>query len=246
MSRGINFDAIQQEPEDEQGPVRDIVIISPEDLEAFLRAAAQQYAFFGVLFPSTNPASQVNEYIQTHWDELGAMSGRNCLLLTTLGPKRMTERTKATLARLVGEEKANKLARRYRYRPEQTASEAYQLAQEVHVDKYHMMPCMVFMTSLDSREQFLQRIPDWDDQQLTKFFEELFSRVNGHAGEGDPKRRLASLERDLGLAFMMKLQAGHLVQSVKWSEVMVEVLTSKAVVEGAVSLLLSMFGAMKA
>ena len=244
-SRGIDFSKLQPEPEEPQGPVRHIVSVG-ENLDDFLDKVKTEYPFYGVLLPGT-AQSKVNEYIQSHWGLLHRLSGKACLLLTPVAPEHPTDEDRQFLTDLIGAKRASQAWERYHYDAERAASDAYTLAQEMHLP-YDRLPCLVLMTDLESKQQLIQRIPAWDEESLTAFFTAVFGKLVSH-GESVPQQRLDGLKGDLGRAFMLKLHYEHIAQRVggtlehiEWSEVIQATLTNKELMAGAFKLLLGVFG----
>jgi hypothetical protein len=208
----------------------------------------QTYPFYGLLLPSAGD-SQLNRYLRSSWEAIHTMSGSACLLITTLVPEHPTKEMRNFLTNLVGDEdKANQAWKEYRYSPEQVAADVYGLAQQIHV-AYDKLPCLVLMTDLNSNQRLIQRLPDWDDQHLTSFFEALFTKTNTHMREPDPHRRYQALKGELGLGFMLRQRVGHAVGGVQetlahveWSEVIQSTLTNKELMASAFKLFLGVLG----
>lgn len=245
-SRGIDFSKLQPEPEEPRGPVRHIVSVG-EDLDEFLNKIKSEYPFYGVLLPGATSSSRVNTYIQSHWGALHRMSGKACLLVTSLAPEHPTDEDRDFLVKLVGAKRAGEAWERYHYDAERAANDTFTLAQELHIS-YDRLPCLVLMTDLEAKQQLIQRVPDWDEEGLTAFFTALFGKLAGH-GEHDPQQRLNGLKGDLGQGFMLKLHVEHIAQRVggtlehiEWSEVIQSTLTNKELMAGVFKLVLAAFG----
>jgi hypothetical protein len=245
-SRGIDFSKLQPEPEEPKGPTRHIVSVG-ENLDEFLDKIKTTYPFFGVLLPGS-AQSKVNEYIQTHWGLLHRMSGKACLLLTPLVPKNPTDEERKVLVDLLGERRANQAWERYHYDAERAASDAYTLAQEIHIG-YDRLPCLVLMTNFEAKQRLIQRVPAWDAESLTAFFQALFNKIAQHAGEPDLQARLNGVKGDLGTGFMLKLHAEHIgrriggaLEQIEWAEIIQSTLTNKELMAGAFKLFLGVLG----
>ncbi|HLW00564.1 MAG TPA: hypothetical protein VKT82_18035 [Ktedonobacterales bacterium] len=247
MSRGIDFSKLQPEPEEPRGPVRHIAHIGQGmSVQEFLEHA--NYPFYGLLLPSPGE-SKLNQYIRTSWEEIHSMSGAACLLLTTLVPAQPSKDQREFLTNLVGDEaKANQAWKEYRYSPEQVAKDVYPLAQQSQIG-YDKLPCLVLMSDLNSNQRIIQRLPDWDEENLRHFFEALFTSINNHMREPDPQQRYQALKRDLGFGFQLRQQAGDALRTihetvvkVDWSEVIQATLTNKELMAGAMKLLLGVLG----
>jgi hypothetical protein len=239
----------QDEPEEEAKPVtvRHLAGLGEMIVDEFLDSPKARYPFYGVLLPS--PAeSQVNAYIRRNWDQLHAMSGSACLLVTPLAPEHMSAAAQKFLTDLVGEEKAQRALQSSQATPEEQATRAYTLAQQSHID-YDKLPCLLLMSDLAAKKQVLQRLPLWDEESLRHFFEALFTKINHHSAEPDPHKRLAALKSDLGPGFMAGLQAGRAARGardglaeIKWSEVLEFVVANRELIGAALKFTLSLFG----
>ncbi len=246
MSRGLRMP--DEEPEEEQPrTVRHIAGLGGMSVEEFLDNATGKYPFYGLLLPSA-AESPVNAYVRRHWDELHAMTGRNCLLLTALAPGRMSATAEKFLAELVGEEKAQRAMQSYQQGPEEMAANAYKLAEETRID-YNKLPCLVLMSDLSSNQRIIQRLPAWDDEALRALFEALFAVLSHHAYEATPEKRFAALKADLGWTFMAKLHVAHVagrvggtLEKIEWAEVIQATLTNKEFMAGAMKIVLAVFG----
>jgi hypothetical protein len=244
-SRGIDFSKLQPEPEEPKGPTRHIIMT--EAAGADFKNLAAQYPFYGVLLPDPN-ASRINEYIRTHWDQLDKMSGVTCLLLSPLPPAQPTEEIRALLEQVVGPEKAAQAWEKYQAHPEQTINDVYTHAAGLDIG-LNRLPCLVLMTDLASDRKLIQRLPNWEADDLTRFFTELFTRMNGHRHAPDSQARLDALQGDLGMRFMLGLQAGRAARGihdtlaeVQWSEVIKSALTNETFLNGAFKALFGAFG----
>jgi len=248
MSRGIDFNALQPE-DDDQKPVtvRHLVMGSFDDLKALTDDAKKRYPFFGVLLPHAQ-AGKLNEYVQTYWQRLHTMSGSACLITTNLPPEQPDEEMRRFLVKLLGEQEAAKSWERYHVDPKQVQDTTYELAQSANVD-YNRLPCLALMSDLDARQKIVLRLPNWDANDLTSFFEELFTRVNHHRQEPDPAKRFADLKADLGVGFATRLQAARAARGIRetlaqveWSEVIKSTLTNQEFLTTAFKLALGAFG----
>ncbi len=243
MSRRLQLSSRDQQ----EGPPQLRHLISVESMEGVIEALKKAYPFYGLLLPSPQN-SQINEYIRTKWERLSAMSGRGCLLLTTLVPERPTREMQILLERLVGKKNGQTLWERYHYSPEQVANGAFLLAQEAKID-LDRLPCLVLMTALDSGQRLIHRLPDWDAASLEHLFTALFTKVNHHLEEADPANRLSGLEQELGKAFFARLQARHTVQSfhdklveLNWVEIIQSTLTNQELIANVFRLLAAHYG----
>ena len=250
MSRGINFDAIQPDEQDEQPQsqkVRRIIVLSPDDLKDLTEEAKRTFPFFAILLPRPG-TSQIGNYIRTYWQRLDQMSGSTCLLLSPLPPEHPTDEMKQLLVKLVGEDRADAAWARYHADPQTVENETYELADKAGVD-FSRLPCLVLMTNLDSNQKLIQRLPVWEAESLTRFFEALLDKMKHHRQEPDLAKRLDALKADLGLSFMLKLQAERearglrdTLAKVEWSEVIKSVLTNQELLTTAFKVALGVFG----
>ncbi len=248
MSRGIDFSKIQQDPEEPQGPTRHLVMAAAVgNLKQLTEQARRQYPFFGVLLPDPK-STRVSEYVRTYWNRLHKLSGTACLIATTLPPAQPTEEMRALLVNLVGEEQASKAWKLYRSDPEKMMDDTYELAADINVG-YNRLPCLALMTDLDSNQKLIQRVPNWEADDLTGFFEAVFTKVIQHRQEPNAQRRLDALKSDLGMGFMLKLQAARAARgihetlaNVEWSEVIKSTLTNEEFLSAALKVVLGAFG----
>lgn len=246
MSRGLRMP--DEEPEEEQPrTVRHIAGLGGMSVEEFLDDATGKYPFYGLLLPSPIE-SPVNSYVRRYWDQLHALTGRDCLLLTALAPDHVSATAQKFLNDLVGEEKAQRAMQNYRQGPEEMQANAYKLAQETRID-YNKLPCLVLMSDLSSRQRLIQRLPAWDDEALRHLFESLFSVLSRHADESSAQRRFEALKAGLGWTFMARLHAAHVagriggtLEKIEWSEVIQATLTNKEFMAGAMKIVLAVFG----
>ncbi|HEU5370727.1 MAG TPA: hypothetical protein VFU69_19795 [Ktedonobacterales bacterium] len=246
-SRGIDFSKLQPQPEEPQGPVRHIAHLGRGmSIQEFLEHA--NYPFYGLLLPSAGE-SKLNQYVRTFWEEIHTMSGAACMLLTTLVPAEPTKDQREFLKNLVGDDaKANQAWKEYRYSPEQVAKDVYTLAQHIQVS-YDKLPCLVLMTDLNSNQRLIQHLPDWDEANLRRFFEAIFTRTNNHMRASDAEQRYQALKKDLGFGFQLRQHVGSAAREahetlvkVDWSEVIQSTLTNKELMAGAMKLLLGVLG----
>ncbi len=250
-SRGIDFSKLQPEPEESPGTLRHIVVseavvahLNLKDVPGNLQVT---YPFYGVLLPSPD-ASQINGYIRTYWDRLDKMSGETCLLLSPLPPEKPTRAMRALLEKLVGPEKAAQTWKTYRADPNQTINDVYTQAAALDVG-FNRLPCLVLMTDLASDRKLIQRLPNWEADDLHRFFTDLFTSINHHRREADAQRRLDLLKGDLGMGFMLRLQAARAARGVhdslahiEWSEVIKSTLGNEAFLTGAFKALFNALG----
>lgn len=249
MSRGIDFSKIQPEPEEPEGPKRHIVHLPKGmSIEEFLEQSKRAYPFYGLLLPSQRGDSPINTYIRTSWEQINLMSGSACLLLTTLVPEQPTQEMRKLLLDLVGQENANQAWKEYRYSPQKVANDVYTLAQRIQLD-YRKLPCLVLMADLDSKQQLILRLPEWDEEHLPGFFEAAFTRINSLVREPDPQKRYSALKAELGLGFKLRQQAEHVAGGVRetlahveWSEVIQSTLTNKELMATAFKVFLGVLG----
>jgi hypothetical protein len=250
MSRGINFDNLEQEPEQPQKPATRRHVIMPPDpgnIPIFVASLKRQYPFYGVLLP--NPKiPQVTDYLRTNWELLHKMSGSTCLLVTTFPPAQLTDSLRKFLVSLLSEADADEVWQRYHADPQQVAGDEYEAASSFGVDLTRL-PCLVLMTDLDSNQKLIQRLPTWEANDLTLLFEEVFSRINQHRQESDPAKRLESLKGELGMALMARLQAKRAARGihktlsqVDWPEVIKSTLTNQELMTSAFKAVLGAFG----
>lgn len=245
MSRGIDFSKVQPDPE-EQGPTRRLMMMTG-NIDEVIESLKVKFPFYGVLLPDPT-ASRINDYIRTHWDRLDKMSGDTCLLLTTLPPEKPTEEMRALLDQLLGAEKAHQAWEKYHSNPEQTANNVYTQATALDIG-LNRLPCLVLMTDLASDRKLIQRLPNWEPDDLTRYFTELLTKINSHRREPNPQQRLDALKSELGMGFMLKLQAARAARgvhetlaSVEWSEVIKSTLTNQDFLTTAFKVVLGAFG----
>ncbi len=247
MSRGLRMPDEDSEEEQQPKTVRHLAGLGGMSVEEFLDDATGKYPFYGLLLPSPieHPA---NAYVRSHWDQMHALTGRDCLLLTALAPDRMSATAQKFLTDLVGEEKAQRAMENYQQEPEEMAANAYKLAQETRID-YSKLPCLVLMSDLASNQRIIQKLPGWDEEALRHYFESLFGVLGHHAHESSSQKRFEALKSDLGWTFMAKLHASHVagrvggtLEKVEWSEVIQATLTNKEFMAGAMKIALAVFG----
>jgi hypothetical protein len=247
MSRGLRMP--EEEPEAEQQPktVRHLAGLGGMSVEEFLDQATGKYPFYGLLLPSA-VESPANAYVRSHWDQVHALTGRNCLLLTALAPDRLSETAQKFLTDLVGADRAQRAMQGYQQEPEQKAANAYKLAQEARID-YNKLPCLVLMSDLSSNQRMIQRLPNWDAEGQRQLFEALFSVLSHHAYESAAQKRFEALKADLGWSFMARLHAAHVagriggtLEKIEWAEVIQATLTNKEFMAGAMKIVLAVFG----
>jgi hypothetical protein len=246
-SRGINFNNLQPEPEEPRGPVRRIIMGGGMSLEELVKELKDQFPFYGVLLPDPD-ASRINSYIRAYWDRLDKMSGETCLLISPVPPEKPTDEMRALLDKLVGPEKAAQAWEKYHAAPEQMINDVYTQAAALDVG-YNRLPCLVLMTDLASDRKLIQRLPNWESDDLTRFFADLFTRINSHRHASDGQQRLDALKGDLGMRFMLGLQAARAARgiqetlaNVEWSEVIKSTLTNETFLKGAFTALFGAFG----
>jgi hypothetical protein len=247
MSRGLRMPEEDSEEDQQPKTVRHLAGLGGMSVEEFLDDATGKYPFYALLLPS--PAeSPTNAYVRSHWDQVHALTGKDCLLLTALAPEHMSASARKFLTDLVGEEKAQRAMQGYDQTPEQMAANAYKLAQETRID-YNKLPCLVLMSDLASKQRIIQRLPGWDAEGQRHLFEALFSVLSHHADESSAHQRFEALKADLGWTFMAKLHAAHvagrvggMLEKVEWAEVIQATLTNKEFMAGAMKIVLAVFG----
>jgi hypothetical protein len=237
---------------DEENPkpvtVRHLIMVDPEKIHETLESVKTHYPFFGALLTG-GPESRVTQFVRHNWGYIHQVTGTKCLLVTTVPPEAPGEEIKAFLVNLLGDaSKADEVWQRYQLKPAQVQDDGLALADQLRIDP-NKLPCLALMTNLDAKQVLIQRLPDWDEQALSQFFQELFSKVNHHVSESDPQRRLDALKRDLGWDFMAGLHTkyvagriGGMLAKVEWSEVITSTLTNKDLMVGAFKVLLGIFG----
>jgi hypothetical protein len=218
MSRGIDFSKLEPEPEPEgEVRVRHIVglDVSAEGqrLDQIMETMKAKYRFYALLLPAQHDG-KVNEYIQQRWQQLNAMSGETCLVITSLVPAHTDTSMKEFLVGLFG-------------------------AEQVGFDK---LPCIVLMTDLNSKERVILRIPDWEEEELTSFFGDLFSKMDAHLHEPDAARYKA-LKGEFGVGFKIKVGPMQALRKIDWAEVAESFLTNKELIAGIFKVLVTAFGA---
>lgn len=247
MSRGIDFSKIQPDPEEEaHGPTRRLMMMTGS-IDELIDSLKTKFPFYGVLLPAPT-SSQINSYIRTSWDLLDKLSGDTCLLLTTLPPEKPTEEMRALLEKLEGPEKAAQAWEKYHSDPEQAANDAFTQASALDVG-LNRLPCLVLMSDLASDRKLVQRLPNWAPDDLTHFFVELFTKINHHRREPNAQQRLDALKGDLGMGFMLKLQAARAgrgihetLAGVEWSEVIKSTVSNQEFLTTALKVVLGAFG----
>ena len=247
MSRGIDFSKLEPEPEPEGADTRRHIIgldVSAEGqhLDQIMDTLKAMYRFYALLLPAQQDG-RVNQYIQQHWQQLHAMSGETCLIVTSLVPAHTDASMREFLVSLFGAEQANAIWARYR-RPnlEQVKNDVYALARQAQVG-FDKLPCIVLMTDLNSKERQILRIPDWDEGELTSFFGDLFSKMNAHMNEPDATRRYKELKGEFGLGFKIKVGPVQVLRKIEWAEVAESFLTNKELIAGIFKVLVTAFGA---
>ena len=246
MSRGIDFSKLEPEPEPE-GDVRVRHIVGldvsaeGQRLDQIVDTLRTRYRFYALLLPAQHDG-KVNEYIQQHWQQLNAMSGETCLIITSLVPAHTDAAMKEFLAGLFGEEQARAIWARYR-KPdvEQVKNDVYALARQAQVG-FDKLPCIVLMTDLNAKERIILRIPDWEEEELTAFFGDLFSKMDAHLHEPDATRYKA-LKGEFGLGFKIKVGPVQALRKIDWAEVAESFLTNKELIAGIFKVLVTAFGA---
>lgn len=247
MSRGIDFSKLEPEPEPE-GEIRFRHIVglnvSAEGLrlDQIMDTLKAKYRFYALLLPAQQDG-RVNQYIQQHWQQLNAMSGETCLVITSLVPAQTDTSMKAFLAGLFGAEQANTIWARYK-KPnvEQVKNDVYALAQQAKVG-FDKLPCIVLMTDLNSKERIILRVPDWGEDELTAFFGDLFSKMNAHLHELDAARRYKNLKGEFGLGFKIKVGPVQALRKIDWAEVAESFLTNKDLIADIFKVFVTAFGA---
>jgi hypothetical protein len=246
MSRGIDFSKLEPEPEPEgEVRVRHIVglDVSAEGqrLDQMMDTLKAKYRFYALLLPAQHDG-KVNEYIQQRWQQLNAMSGETCLIITSLVPAHTDTSMKEFLVGLFGAEQANAIWARYR-KPnlEQVKNDVYALARQAQVG-FDKLPCIVLMTDLNSKERIILRIPDWEEDELASFFGDLFSKMDAHLHEPEAARYKA-LKGEFGLGFKIKVGPMQALRKIDWAEVAESFLTNKELIAGIFKVLVTAFGA---
>lgn len=247
MSRGIDFSKLEPEPEPEGADTRRHIVgldvsAPGQRLDQIMDTLKARYRFYALLLPAQQDG-RVNEYIQQRWQQINAMSGETCLVITSLVPAHADASMKEFLVGLFGAEQANVIWTRYR-KPnvEQVKNAVYALAQQAQVS-YDKLPCIVAMTDFDSRERLILRIPDGTEEELTSFFGDLFSKMNAHMYEPDAARRYKELRSEFGLGFKIKVGPVQMLRKIDWAEVAESFLTNKELIAGIFKVLVTAFGA---
>ncbi len=249
MSRGIDFDRLEQGPEQPQKPEprrHFIMAPDPEDIRGFVAGLKRQYPFYGVLLP--NPKTpQVTDYLRTNWELLHKMSGSACLVVTTFPPAQLTDTMRQFLVSLF-RNNADEVWQHYQSAPQKVAGDEFEAASSFGIDLTRL-PCLVLMTDLDSNQKLIQRLPNWEADDLTQLFEEVFSKINQHQHEPDPAKRLGALKGELGMTLMAKLQARRAARGIQkslsqidWPEVIKSTLTNQELMTSAFKAVLGAFG----
>lgn len=247
MSRGIDFSKLEPEPEPEGADTRRHIVgldvsAPGQRLDQIMDTLKARYSFYALLLPAQQDG-RVNQYIQQRWQQLNAMSGETCLIITSLIPAHTDASMREFLVSLFGAEQASTIWARYR-KPnvEQVKNGVYDLARQAQVG-FDKLPCIVLMTDLSSKERQILRIPDWDEDELTSFFGDLFSKMNAHMNEPDATRRYKELRSEFGLGFKIKVGPVQVLRKIDWAEVAESFLTNKELIAGIFKVLVTAFGA---
>ena len=246
MSRGIDFSKLEPEPEPEGAEARRHIVgldVSAEGqhLDQIMDTLKAKYGFYALLLPAQHDG-KVNEYIQQHWQQINAMSGETCLVITSLLPAHADTSMKEFLVGLFGAQQANAIWARYR-KPdvEQVKNDVYALARQAQVG-FDKLPCIVLMTDLNAKERVILRIPDWEEEELTSFFGDLFTKMDAHLHE-PAATRYRSLRGEFGLGFKIKIGPVQALRKIDWVEVAESFLTNKELIAGIFKVLVTAFGA---
>lgn len=245
MSRGIDFSKIEPEPEPEGANTRRHIVgldvgADGLHLDQIMDTLKTKYPFYALLLPAQQDGN-VNHYIQHHWQQLHAMSGETCLMVTSLVPAHTDAAMQEFLVGLFGAEQASTIWARYK-KPdlEQVKNDVYALARQAQVS-FDKLPCIVLMTDLNSKERIVLRIPDWEEEELTSFFSDLFSKMDAHLKEPGAAR-FKALKGEFGLGFKIKVGPVQALRKIDWVEVAESFLTNKELIAGIFKVLVTALG----
>lgn len=205
---------------------REIAVLSSKEIEDIKKLVSGFNYEFYVILLGRDENEFIKNYVAENWTNLHYMSGPNCLFLSIYPPKKLDTE--------IANYWNKKMGRKYRNLQKKAPTTAwiYEYARNLSID-FSKLPCLFIGVGLDEQTGFVVKIPEVLKDDLTYYFEFIFSKVL-ECSKLNQNNRLKALEKKIDKYYRAKLAKIYIKRH--W----MEYVKPKEILKTAISQLLSM------